>query len=145
MALSARVGLNIPSHPTSMIAEKMQKVKTLTPLHQDLIAAEKHVGDATFEAQSAGWDGATVHYSMLRRLAKTDGDLAKALAPVVDYFATKPRTAKADANQGQPVGATASSDATATPATAEVSSAQAPVAPAAAATPPAVTNGAAHS
>jgi hypothetical protein len=47
-----------------------------------LVTATKRVADAIFQAQSQSWAGATVHYSMLRRLGKTDGSVAKALEPV---------------------------------------------------------------
>jgi hypothetical protein len=148
LALSERIGLNVPSHPVSAIKESLGKFQTLAPIHESVVSAEKHLGDAIFQAQAQCWEGATVHYSVLRRLAKTDGDIANALAPVAQFFAKKaPAVVKAeDAKRGHRKGATASKDAAAAPTGDETTSAQAPAAPSpAAATPAAVQNGAAHS
>jgi hypothetical protein len=91
-ALSDRFGLSIPSHPTSDMVAKMTKAQSLIPLHRGLVAATKQVGDAIFQAQSQSWGSATVHYSTLRRLARSDGDVAKTLAPVTQFFAAKSPT-----------------------------------------------------
>ena len=42
-----------------------------------------------FSANSESWSAATVHYTMLRRLAKENGDLETALAPVNQFFAQR--------------------------------------------------------
>src|SRR5271163_3790172 len=70
LALSNRIGLSVPSHPTAAIQANLDKVQALSPVHEGVVSAEKHLGDAIFQAQSAIWEGATVHYTMLKRLAK---------------------------------------------------------------------------
>jgi hypothetical protein len=62
-----------------------------------LVTATKHVADAIFQAQSQSWAGATMHYSMLRRLAKTDGNVAQALQPVTEFFAARSTAATEEA------------------------------------------------
>jgi hypothetical protein len=88
-ALSDKFGLSIPSHPTSDMVAKVNLATSLIPLHRGLVAVTKQVSDAMFKAQSESWGSATVHYGTLRRLAKSDGDVAKTLAPVTQFFAHK--------------------------------------------------------
>jgi hypothetical protein len=134
VALSEQFGLNVASHPTSEIMAKLNQAQSLIPLHKQLVTMVKHVADVIFAAHSASWEGSTVHYSMLRRLSKTDGDLETALAPVTEFFAQKKAAAKPTAAEAT-AGATtpAASSAPAAPATAT------PVTPATA------SNGVAHS
>jgi hypothetical protein len=144
LALSERLGLVVPSHPTSAIQANLDKVKTLTPVLESVTSAEKHLADAVFESQSAAWEGATVHYSVLRRLAKTDGDVANTLAPVAAFFAKKSTaTASNDAQNGQTQGGTVTT--APTPVVTNGNGAQAPATSATPATPATAPNGAAHS
>jgi hypothetical protein len=85
--LSDQFGLTLASHPTKTMVAKAKQAQDLIPLHKQLVTATKHVADQMFSANSESWAAATVHYTMLRRLAKTDGDLATALAPVEQFFA----------------------------------------------------------
>jgi hypothetical protein len=160
-ALSEQFGLDLPSHPTAAIKANVSKANELVAIHKQLVTATKQVSDAIFKAQSEGWDGATVHYTVLKRLAKSNGDLAEALTPVKEFFAQKsPAVVEAeDAKRGHRKGvkepkAPKTSPAEATT-TATTPSAQATgVAPAAPVAAPApvttaasapVSNGAAHS
>ena len=96
-ALSEQFGLSVPSHPTSAITANVTQANGLVALHKQLVTATKQVSDAMFQADSKSWEGATVHYSVLKRLAKTNGDLATALAPVSEFFARKsPAVVKAE-------------------------------------------------
>jgi hypothetical protein len=94
-ALSEKFGLVVPSHPTATMVEKINQAQSLVALHKELVVATKHVADVIFQAQSQSWSGATMHYSMLRRLGKADGEVAKTLLPVVQFFAAR-STAKAE-------------------------------------------------
>jgi hypothetical protein len=149
LALSERIGLSIPSHPTATIQANLDKVKTLSPVHESLVSAEKHVGDTIFQAQSDAWDGATVHYTMLKRLSKTDGDIAKSLAPVTAFFAHKSPAVveEEDVKRGHRKGVKEpKASKTKTAATEEPTNAQASVTPTPpASTPAAAPNGATHS
>jgi len=84
--LSTQFGLTVASHPTTTMVEKAKRAQSLIPLHKQLVTATKQVADQMFSANSESWAAATVHYSMLKRLAKTDGDLEAALAPVEQFF-----------------------------------------------------------
>jgi hypothetical protein len=156
-ALSEQYGIKVPSHPTSVITANVEQAKNLVAVHKQLVTATKQVSDAIFKAESKGWQGATVHYSVLKRLAKMDGDLAEALAPVSEFFAKKsPAVVKAeDAKRGHRKGVKEPKGTKTTPAaTEEPTVAQAPAAPTAppaaapvtpAPAPAAAPNGAAHS
>jgi hypothetical protein len=88
-ALSDKVGLVVPSQPTATLVGKINQAESLVALHQELVTATKQVADAMFLAQSQSWAGTTVHYSVLRRLSKTDGSIAKALQPVTQFFSAR--------------------------------------------------------
>ena len=51
--------------------------------------------------QSETWKAATLFYSMLRPLADRDGNVAKALAPVEDFFATRSKRGAAKGSHGR--------------------------------------------
>jgi hypothetical protein len=87
--LSDKLGLVVPSQPTATLVAKITQAQSLVALHQELVTATKQVSDAIFKAQSESWAGATMHYSMLRRLAKSDGSVTKALLPVTQFFAAR--------------------------------------------------------
>ncbi|MGO8993770.1 MAG: hypothetical protein ACLQVI_10615 [Polyangiaceae bacterium] len=148
-ALSEQFGLSVPSYPASAITANVTQANSLVAVHKQLVTATKQVSDAIFSAQSKGWEGATVHYSVLKRLARTDGDLATALAPVTEFFAQKsPAVVKADEEKrGHRKGVKEPKGTETAPAESQATSAQAPAAPAAApaATPATTPNGAAHS
>jgi hypothetical protein len=88
-ALANQFGLTIASHPVEAMVGKMNQASSLAPLHKKLVAATKQVGDAIFQAQSESWESAAVHYATLRYLAVKDGDVAKTLAPVTQYFSRR--------------------------------------------------------
>lgn len=87
--LSDKFGLVVPSQPTAPLVAKINQAEDLVALHKELVTATKHVADAMFQAQSESWTGATLHYSMLRRLAQTDGSVHTALQPVSQFFAAR--------------------------------------------------------
>lgn len=53
------------------------------------MATTKQVGDTIFQAHSESWAAASVHYQALRGMASQDGDVAKTLAPVKQFFAKR--------------------------------------------------------
>jgi hypothetical protein len=89
LALANQFGVTVASHPTGPVAADIAKAQQLAPIQKQLVTAEKQVSDAIFSAESRAWEAATVLYSILKRLAKTNGDLATALAPVAQFFAKK--------------------------------------------------------
>ena len=88
-ALASQFGLTVPGHPTATMLAQLKQAQDLIPLHKQMVIALKKVEDSIFLGHSQSWASATVHYSMLRRLAKKDGDLAEALAPASQFFARK--------------------------------------------------------
>jgi hypothetical protein len=88
-ALSEQFGLNVPSHPTADMLAKLNQAQTLIPLQKKVTTALKQINDVIFAAQSGSWADATVHYSMLKRLSRTNGDLEAAIVPVREFFARR--------------------------------------------------------
>jgi hypothetical protein len=67
----------------------------LQPLADALTTFAKHVGDSIFAAQSQAWDEAMQYYSLLKRRAKSSGDLANSLQPITDFLAYRHPSTKA--------------------------------------------------
>jgi hypothetical protein len=86
-ALANQFGLTSKAHPTDAMVAKMKMAQSLIPLHRKLVAATKQVGDTMFLANSESWASAAVHYATLSKMARSDGDVAKTLAPVTEFFA----------------------------------------------------------
>ena len=125
-SLSDKVGLVVPSQPTATMVEKINQAQSLVALHQELVTATKHVADAMFQAQSQSWAGATAHYTMLRRLGKMDGSVAKALEPVTQFFAARSTAVKEEAKENRGGARKGSAKATANRAAKRAEGAQAP-------------------
>jgi hypothetical protein len=100
-ALSDKVGLVVPSQSTATMVAKINQAQSLVALRQELVAATKHVSDAMFQAQSESWAGATMHYTMLRRLSKADGSISTTLQPVVQFFAARSTAAAEEAKESR--------------------------------------------
>ncbi|MGD0529499.1 MAG: hypothetical protein ABSE49_30455 [Polyangiaceae bacterium] len=66
------------------------KAHALQPLFDRLAAFSKHVADVIFTSASGSMAMAQQFYALLQRRAKTDNELATAMAPVVTFFARKP-------------------------------------------------------
>ncbi len=88
-ALSDQYGLALPSSTTATILAKMKQAQDLVPLQKKMSSALKQIEDVIFAAGSESWAGATVHYSVLKRLAPSNGDLEANLAPVRQFFAQR--------------------------------------------------------
>jgi hypothetical protein len=131
--LSDRYGLSIASHPTKTMVESAKKAQSLIPLYKQLVQATKQVADQMFSANSESWGAATVHYSMLKRLAKTNGDLETELAPVERFFKKRSPTVVAEekvTKDSRKAAKAAKSAAKAESKAAKTASAPAPVSPA---------------
>ena len=76
-------------------------VTSLGPLRTKVSLLLKSIEDAMLGTQSETWKAATLFYSMLRPLADRDGNVAKALAPVEDFFATRSKRGAAKGSHGR--------------------------------------------
>ncbi len=135
-ALSEQFGLSVAAYPTATMAAKANQAVNLIPLHKLLVATTKQVSDQMFSANSESWEGATAHYALLRRLSRTNGDLATALAPVKKFFATRSKAVVEahDAKTGHKEGEKATKQVASAPAT-EAAPQETPGGAAAAVTP----------
>ena len=128
-ALATQFGLSVPGYSTQTMLAQLKQAQDLLPLHKQMVTALKKVEDSIFLAHSESWSSATVHYTMLRRLAKKDGDLAKALAPVSQFFAARSEevVAAEDAKRGGKKGSKAAKAAKAQAAVSDAPSNESPV------------------
>jgi hypothetical protein len=89
--LAQQQGLESPALNVSDMMAMLGKAQDLQPLSNRVSAFAKHVDDVIFTAQSGALSMAQQYYALLQRRALTDAELATALAPVVAFFARKPK------------------------------------------------------
>jgi len=100
--LASRRGLDAYAAP---IEEHRSALAKLAELRIVLVDIEMITSGLAMTSESETWKAATTVYTMLRRLARSDGELNHLLQPVVNrYFARKKRGAeKAPAGASEPV------------------------------------------
>jgi hypothetical protein len=86
-SLASQQQLESPALQVATMLMLLGKAGALQPLVNRLAAFVKHVSDVMFAAQSQAWAMAMQYYALLRRRAKTDGELARALEPVTQFLA----------------------------------------------------------
>src|SRR4029077_18762715 len=74
---------------------RYQTAQTLAPLQSRLQKITKRVDDEVFGAQTEAWDMGLQFYSLIRRRAKTDGNIQKAVEPLVKSFSSRHQSTKA--------------------------------------------------
>jgi hypothetical protein len=79
--------LESPALKVSDMLALLGKASAVQPLADRAAAFGKHVQDVLFAAQSAAWVMGMQYYALLQRRARTDAELAKALAPVTQFLA----------------------------------------------------------
>jgi hypothetical protein len=80
-------GLDSASLSSDQMLSRNQLAQTLIPLQARLQKITKRVDDDVFGAQADAWDIGLQFYSLLRRRAKVDGNVAQAIAPLAKSFA----------------------------------------------------------
>jgi hypothetical protein len=88
-ALVTQHGLESSQLSASTMTGQLTRATSLVPTHKRLEQLTKRMGDEIFVAQSTSWEQATSGYAQLQRLAKKNGEIATALAPVQQYFARR--------------------------------------------------------
>ena len=88
--LATQQQLESPALQVSDMTMSLGKAQALQPLADRLAAFSKHVNDVIFISQSSALVIGQQFYALLQRRAKTDSELAAALAPVLAFFARRP-------------------------------------------------------
>jgi hypothetical protein len=78
--------LESPSLNTSDMMAHADIAQTLTPLQTRLLKISKRVGNETFNAQTSAWNMGLQFYSLLKRRALGDGELAQNIEPLTRVF-----------------------------------------------------------
>jgi hypothetical protein len=86
-SLAAQYKLETAAMDVATLPVLVGKADALQPLADRLAALGKRVGDCIFAAQSQAWDTGMQYYALLKRVAKSNGELATALQPVTDFLA----------------------------------------------------------
>jgi hypothetical protein len=76
---------------TTNMLDRYDTAQTLLPLTTRLPKISKRVGDEAFNAQTDAWNMGLQFYSLLRRRAQTDGQLATNIEPIGKMFAYRGR------------------------------------------------------
>ena len=89
--LAQQQQLESPALNVDDMMATLGKAQALQPLADRVAAFAKHVTDVVFKAESDSLAMAQQFYALLQRRALTDNELGTALAPVVTFFARKPK------------------------------------------------------
>jgi hypothetical protein len=87
--LSVRYGVEVPSRPTADMTASLTKATQLAPAKAAIGELSKMVDDSYFGSRSDTWATATSLYSMLKKGATREPNLASALVPLQEYFASR--------------------------------------------------------
>jgi len=89
--LASQEQLESPALQVSSMTASLGKAQALQPLADRVTSFLKHIDDVIFTAESAAIVEAQQFYALLQRRALTDTELKAALAPVITFFARKPK------------------------------------------------------
>lgn len=87
IALAKKYDLQMPAYPLAAIEAELQQAGLLAPLEHSVAELVTRLSDTQRRRQAEAWSTATMTYSMLVRLARRDGDVAEAIAPLREFFA----------------------------------------------------------
>jgi hypothetical protein len=93
-------GIDTTGLSVDQMTSDLQRAQTLQPLQARLQSMSKRVDDEVFTAQTSSLSTATSGYALLQHMSKRNGDIAKQLEPISDFFAYRnpnTETAKAKA------------------------------------------------
>jgi hypothetical protein len=93
--LAATYGITSPVHTIDEMSSLLEQVQKLVPLQRRVEVLLKLVEDTDLQANSDMWSAATFVYSVLKRMAKRDGNIALALEPLAEFFSNGKSTATA--------------------------------------------------
>lgn len=79
-------GVDFPSSPVSEMMEQLAIANALEALAMRVTVLETHLGNAVFSARATAWQSAMQYYALLRRMARSNRELATALEPVKQYM-----------------------------------------------------------
>jgi hypothetical protein len=88
-------GLDSTSLSSKTVMDAYTTSQTLQPLQTRLQKMTKRVSDTAFGAQTDAWGMGLQLYSMLKRRAKTDGQVAEQIAPLAHVFSYRHPLVKA--------------------------------------------------
>ncbi len=91
-ALVKKYGLESPSLQAETMTANMATAQSLVPVQKRLETLNKRMEDEIFNAHSAGWAATSDGYAQLTRMAKKNGEIATAIAPVQQYFARRSKS-----------------------------------------------------
>ena len=84
--LARQQGVDFPSSPVSEMTEQLAIANALEALTMRVTVLQTHLGNAVFSARASAWQSAMQYYALLRRMARSNRELAAALEPVKQYM-----------------------------------------------------------
>jgi hypothetical protein len=88
-SLAERFKVNVGGHDSATMTGKVQQAQSLAPLLKRAQLLTTQLNDASLAANSQAWDSATVLYSTLNRVSRSNADVQTTLAPVKEFFAAR--------------------------------------------------------
>jgi hypothetical protein len=89
--LAAKQELKLPKISVQGMKDDMDLAAMLAPLQTEISMLQQRIDDTIVEAHSECWWATTAYYAALVRMSAADPDLAEALKPAIEFFATGKR------------------------------------------------------
>lgn len=89
--IATTYAITSPVHAVGEMTTQLELVQKLVPLLRRVQVLLKLLEDTDLTANSDMWGTATFVYSVAKHMAKRDGNIALALAPVEEFFSNGPR------------------------------------------------------
>nr|HEX4312921.1 hypothetical protein [Kofleriaceae bacterium] len=84
-------GVVLPNLTVEQMSANVALAESLLPLAAAVRELDQRIADTMLQAKSESWNALTAYYSTLVRLSGANLDIARAIAPAVEFFATGPR------------------------------------------------------
>ena len=94
--LARQTGVSLPGVSVEGMEGDLALSKTLSSVEENAQVLLDAVSDTRLQALSEAWWAATALYTSLSRVADSDPELARALKPATEFFATGRRTPKTE-------------------------------------------------
>jgi hypothetical protein len=94
-SLSEEFGLEVPTRPTADMTASLQNATDLRPLRIVLAKLTNKVDGSYMTDRSAAWTTATMLYSMMKRVSRSEPELAAGIASLQEFFSYRHPTVAA--------------------------------------------------
>jgi hypothetical protein len=101
-AVATQSGATVGTLPVDEMHDMLAMAKSVDELRLKLSIFDAHLSAFAFSARAAAWSTAMQYYALLQRMAKRNGNIAEALAPVTKFMSMHDPRRKRAAGKEKP-------------------------------------------